>query len=79
VAMLSEQNPHLPALPLHENKALARSQSAQIIQFEFDLAILIRFLEKEDSPRAFPAIHEIIILRLPPLIKLTFSPVPPII
>jgi hypothetical protein len=62
--MLAEQYPHLPAFALHENEALARSQGAQIRQFEFDFAVLIWFLEEEDSLRFFPATHGIIILQM---------------
>jgi len=60
--MASEQSPHLPALSHHEDEALARCQRAQIVEFEFYLAVLRTVLDEEDSPGNSSTFHEIIIL-----------------
>ena len=62
--MPAEHNPKFPALPFHEDEALACSHGTQIRQFEFDLSVLIRILEKEDSLGISPATHRIIVQQM---------------
>jgi len=59
--MASEHSPHFPVFSFHEKKALAGGQRSQIVQFEFDLAVIASGLEKKDSFRVFRAIHANII------------------
>ena len=62
MTMASEQCPHLPALPHHEDEALSRGQRSQIVELEFYLAVLRAVLDEEDSPVISSTFHGIIIL-----------------
>ena len=62
MTMASEQSPHLPALPHHQDEALSRGQRSQVVELKFYLAVLRALLDEEDSPGNSSTFHEIIIL-----------------